>query len=37
MARRWIESTFAQEFDPETHELRVEEGESYRWFYGEGD
>lgn len=37
VARKWIERTFADEFDPETHELRVEEGESYRWFYGEGD
>ncbi len=36
-ARLWIERTFAQEFDPKTHELQVEEGESYRWFYGEGD
>lgn len=36
-ARRWIEATFASEFDPETHALEVEAGESYRWFYGEGD
>ena len=36
-ARRWIETTFVEEFDPETHELKVEEGESYDWFYGEGD
>ena len=37
VARKWIERTFRDEFDPGTHELRVEEGESYRWFYGEGD
>lgn len=37
MARKWIEKTFQEEFDSETHELEVEEGESYRWFYGEGE
>jgi hypothetical protein len=36
-ARKWIETTFEQEFDTETHELQVEEGESYQWFYGEGE
>lgn len=37
IARRWIETTFDDEFDEETHELVVEKGESYNWFYGEGD
>jgi len=37
IARRWIETTFADEFDEETHELVVEKGESYNWFYREGD
>lgn len=37
IARRWIEHTFGAEFSPETHELIIEDEESYRWFYGEGD
>lgn len=36
-ARRWIESTFGAEFSQGTHELLIQDSESYRWFYGEGD
>jgi hypothetical protein len=36
-ARLWVERTFHEEFDPDTHELVFRGDVSRRWFYPEGD
>jgi hypothetical protein len=36
-ARRWIEATFEEEFDPDSHELVFSGDVNNEWFYGEGD
>ncbi|MFP4644172.1 MAG: hypothetical protein ACLFM0_07440 [Spirochaetales bacterium] len=36
-ARRWIESIFASEFSPDTHELTYRDEVTERWLYPEGD
>ena len=36
-ARRWIESTFQEEFSPETHRLVFRGDVNDTWYYPEGD